>query len=216
MARWWWPPSTSAYGAEVEPGQIEEGDRVAVAEVEEEVGRAAVVAVLEHLDQREAEHAVVELHRPLDVAADERHVVHAARGAGRALIAGQQVLRPSARSRRSSSAARWRRMRRLRRRSCRLPDQQLGAVGRGGERAGVDVGEATGIAGRQLARPTTACRRRARRTRARGRRAGTSTDSPACSRAPHSTASRWWMRDGTGVALARGDRHQAAGGRARR
>ena len=38
---------------------------VAVADVEEEVRRAGVVAVLEHVGQREAEHALVELDRPL-------------------------------------------------------------------------------------------------------------------------------------------------------
>ena len=51
-----------------------------------------VVAVLEHLDQREAEDAVVELHRALDVAADEGDVVHAACRAGRTSLTRQKVL----------------------------------------------------------------------------------------------------------------------------
>ena len=47
-------------GAEVEAGEVEEGERVAVADVEEEVGRALVVAILEDLGQRELEEVLVE------------------------------------------------------------------------------------------------------------------------------------------------------------
>ena len=64
-------------GAEVEPGQVEERQRVAVADVEEEVGRAPVVAVLEQLGQRELEQALVEVDRALDVRAEQGDVVHA-------------------------------------------------------------------------------------------------------------------------------------------
>ena len=53
--------------AEAEVGEVEEGDRVAVAEVEEEVGGALVVAVLEEIRERELEHVLVEVDRPLDV-----------------------------------------------------------------------------------------------------------------------------------------------------
>ena len=66
-------------GAEVEAGEVEEGDRVAVADVEEEVGRALVVTVLEDLGQRELEEVLVEADRPLDVRAQEGDVVHATR-----------------------------------------------------------------------------------------------------------------------------------------
>ena len=52
------------YGAEVEAGEVEEGQGVAVADVEEEVRRARVVAVLEQLGQREAEEPLVEVDRP--------------------------------------------------------------------------------------------------------------------------------------------------------
>ena len=61
---------------EVETGQIEERERVAIADVEEEVRRAAVVAVLEHLGQRELEQLLVELDRPLDVVAQQGDVMH--------------------------------------------------------------------------------------------------------------------------------------------
>jgi hypothetical protein len=44
--------------------------------------RPLVVTIFHELDQRKAEQLLVELDRPLDIAADERHVVHAA-GSGR-------------------------------------------------------------------------------------------------------------------------------------
>ena len=56
-----------AVRVEIEARQIEIGERVAVADVEEEVSRALVVAILEHLDQREAKQAVVELDGALDL-----------------------------------------------------------------------------------------------------------------------------------------------------
>lgn len=62
---------------QVETGEIEVGEGVAMADVEEEVGAALVVAVLEHLDEREAQHAVVEQDGALDVAADHRHMMYA-------------------------------------------------------------------------------------------------------------------------------------------
>ena len=61
---------------EVEAGQVEERERVPVADVEEEVRRAAVVAVLEQHRQRELEQVLVEADRPLDVGADQGDVVH--------------------------------------------------------------------------------------------------------------------------------------------
>ena len=48
------------------------------ADVEEEVRRALVVAVLEQLDEREAEQVLVEADRALGIGADQREVVHAA------------------------------------------------------------------------------------------------------------------------------------------
>ena len=53
--------------AQVETGEVEEGEQVAVADVEEEVRRALVVAVLEQLGQGEPEQVLVEADRPLDV-----------------------------------------------------------------------------------------------------------------------------------------------------
>ena len=65
---------------EIEPGEVEEREQVAVADVEEEVVGALVVAVLDDLRQREPEHLLVELDRALDVARRERGVVQPARG----------------------------------------------------------------------------------------------------------------------------------------
>jgi hypothetical protein len=88
--------------ADVQAGEVEEGEQVAVADVEEEVRGAGVVAVLDQLGQREAEHVLVEAHGPLDVAADQRGVVQAARGRGRALAGG---LRWASRMRARSAVA---------------------------------------------------------------------------------------------------------------
>src|SRR4051795_12720638 len=81
-------------GADVQAGEVEEGDEVAVADVEEEMRGARVVAVLDQLGQREAEHVLVEAHGPFDVAADQRGVVQAAGGGGRPL-AGRLEVRPA-------------------------------------------------------------------------------------------------------------------------
>src|SRR4051795_1275071 len=78
-------------GADVQAGEVEEGDEVAVADVEEEVRGARVVAVLDQLGQREAEHVLVEAHGRLDVAADQRGVVQAASGGRRALAGRLEV-----------------------------------------------------------------------------------------------------------------------------
>src|SRR6266508_4407663 len=64
--------------SEVEAGQVEERERIAVADVEEEMRRSFVVAVLEDLGERELEHSLVEVDRPLHVRADERRVMHTA------------------------------------------------------------------------------------------------------------------------------------------
>ena len=78
-------------GADVQAGEVEEGDEVAVADVEEEVRGAGVVAVLDQLGQREAQHVLVEADGALDVAADQRGVVQPAGGRGRALAGRLQV-----------------------------------------------------------------------------------------------------------------------------
>ena len=46
--------------------------------VEEEVGRARVVTILEEFGQGKPEDALIELDRPLDVARDEDDVMHSA------------------------------------------------------------------------------------------------------------------------------------------
>ena len=69
------PAEHLGVGPEVEAGEVEEREQVAVADVEEEVGRALVVAVLEQLGERELEQVLVEADRPLDVGAEQRDVV---------------------------------------------------------------------------------------------------------------------------------------------
>ena len=105
IAMWCSPPSTSAYGPDVQAGEVEEGQQVAVADVEEEVRGAGVVAVLDQLGQREAEHVLVEADRPLDVAADQRGVVQAAGGRRRPLAGGRRCA-SRMRSRSAAIAAR--------------------------------------------------------------------------------------------------------------
>src|SRR5262249_29253137 len=70
----------------------EEPEQVVVADVEEEVVRAGVVAVLDQLDQREAEELLVELDRLLGVLADQGQVVDTLNGRLRAAGEGPQVL----------------------------------------------------------------------------------------------------------------------------
>ena len=64
--------------AAVEAGEVEERQQVAVADVEEEVRRPRVVAVVDHLGERELEQLAVEARRPLDVTAHQRGVVEPA------------------------------------------------------------------------------------------------------------------------------------------
>ena len=78
----------------------------------------------------------------------------------------------------------------------RLPDDDLGAVGPGGEGGGAGVGEPGGVALDERRRRLPASRRRGRRTRARAARRERATDSPGASRPTHSV----------GVALVDGDR----------
>jgi hypothetical protein len=73
--------------AEVEAGQVEEREQVAVADVEEEVVGAGVVAVLEDLGQPELQQALVEVDGRADVGADQRDVVQSPRTALRPLVA---------------------------------------------------------------------------------------------------------------------------------
>ena len=69
-------------------------EKVAVADVEEEVRRPAVVAVLEQLGQRELENALVERDRLLDVARDERKMMETARRRRRAVSGHHEVPLP--------------------------------------------------------------------------------------------------------------------------
>ena len=57
--------------AEVESGKVEEGEEVAVADIEEEVGAARVVTVLEEFRQREFEQVLVERDRLLDIGGEQ-------------------------------------------------------------------------------------------------------------------------------------------------
>ena len=85
-------PIVSWYVRQFVAGEVEEAEQVVVADVEEEVARAGVVAVLDQFDEREAEEVLVEPDGLLDVLADERGVVHAARAARLASLEGVQVL----------------------------------------------------------------------------------------------------------------------------
>src|SRR4051795_11981601 len=77
--------------ADVQAREVEEGQQVAVADVEEEVRGARVVAVVDQLGQREAEHVLVEAHGRLDVAADQGGVVQPAGGGRRPCVRVLQV-----------------------------------------------------------------------------------------------------------------------------
>src|ERR1700727_2386128 len=69
------PPEHFTVCPEIKTGKVEVGQVVAVADVEEEMGGAAVVPVLEQFDQGELEEVLVELHRPLAIAAQHGKVV---------------------------------------------------------------------------------------------------------------------------------------------
>ncbi len=84
------PAEHLGVGPEVEAGEVEERQRVAVADVEEEVGGAPVVTVLEHVGEGELEQVLVEAHGLLHVGAQQGHVVHAPRRRRRPV--GVQVL----------------------------------------------------------------------------------------------------------------------------
>jgi hypothetical protein len=56
--------SPSGSASNLEPDSV---DRIAVADVEEEMVGAAVLTVLEDLDQGEAQHILVETDGPLDI-----------------------------------------------------------------------------------------------------------------------------------------------------
>src|SRR4051794_9849207 len=87
------PAEDLGVGAEVEPREVEVGEQVAVADVEEEVRRTLIVAVLEQLGQRELEQVLVEADRPFDVAGEQREVVHAPRRRRRPRVGRLQILR---------------------------------------------------------------------------------------------------------------------------
>ena len=64
-----------------------------MADVEEEVRAALVVTVLEQLGERELEEILVEADGPLDVGAQQRHVVHApSRARGSSLTLAQVLV----------------------------------------------------------------------------------------------------------------------------
>jgi hypothetical protein len=75
-------------------GEVEEPEHVVVADVEEEVAGARVVAILDQLNQREPEKLLVELDGLFHVAADEGDMVDALDGAGGPLSARPQVFFP--------------------------------------------------------------------------------------------------------------------------
>ena len=76
---------------EAQPGEVEEGEHVAVADVEEEVRRAGVVPVLEQLDAAGSPAARRRTDGRLRVGADQGQVVHAAPGRRRSVVGRQDV-----------------------------------------------------------------------------------------------------------------------------
>src|SRR5439155_1081435 len=79
---------------EIETREIEEGEQVPMADVEEEVCRALVVAVLEQLGERELEQVLIEGDGRLEVAREESEVMEAARRRRCPLAGRPEVLRP--------------------------------------------------------------------------------------------------------------------------
>ncbi len=75
-------------------GKIEEREQIVMTDVEEEVRAARIVAVLEELDEGEAEQALIEADGALDVRTDERRVMNAACGALSPFILGPQMMGP--------------------------------------------------------------------------------------------------------------------------
>ena len=156
---------------EVEAGQVEVGEAVAVADVEEEVRGALVVAVLEHLDEREAEER-------------RRRTARCARRRCRCARRGARRVRCDAG--RSSRGLRYCAASSARRAvscvacvfvSLRGPYQQFSTFWARRERAARRspvIRTASPVA--ELARPVRARRCRRRRTRGRARRSGPSTD----------------------------------------
>jgi len=71
--------------AELEPGEIEVGQVVAMADIEEEVCRTPVVPVLEQFDEREFEKVLIEGDGPLDITGEQREMVEAPRRRRRSL-----------------------------------------------------------------------------------------------------------------------------------
>src|SRR3954454_4155812 len=90
------PAEDLGVGSDVESGKVEEGEQVAVAEVEEEMRGAGIVAVLDQFGQRKAEDVLIEADGPPDVAADERGVVQPAGGGLRTFAGRLQVRGPDA------------------------------------------------------------------------------------------------------------------------
>jgi hypothetical protein len=73
------PPEHLSVRPEIEAGHVEKRQRVAIADIEEEVCRAPVVTIFEHLGEGELEQALVKLHRPLDITAQKGDMVHTPR-----------------------------------------------------------------------------------------------------------------------------------------
>src|SRR5258708_34078284 len=79
---------------EFETREIEEGEQVPMTDVEEEVGRALVVAVLEQLGERELEQVLIEGDGRLDIAREKREVMDTARRRRCALTRRPEVFGP--------------------------------------------------------------------------------------------------------------------------
>src|SRR5579863_1608391 len=76
---------------EVKAREVEVGEIVIVTDVEEEVGRTAVVPVLEQFDKGELEEALVERDGSLDIAGEEGKVMQASSRGRRPYTQGSEV-----------------------------------------------------------------------------------------------------------------------------
>ena len=77
----------------IETGKVEEGQQIAIADIEEEVVGPLVVTVLEDVGKRELEQVLIEADCPFDVGSEHSGVMQATRGGLRSLLGRSQVRR---------------------------------------------------------------------------------------------------------------------------
>jgi hypothetical protein len=78
-------------GPKVEARQIEEREAVPITDIEEEMRRALIVPVLEHIGKRETKKVLVEPDGALDIGDKQRHMMHATSGRGGSFVTRSQM-----------------------------------------------------------------------------------------------------------------------------